>query len=137
MHDKTPLFKKGSRTEKDNYRTVSILPNLSKVFERYLHKQIPPFFADIFSEYQCGFRKSLSAQHCLFALLETWKSNVDQGKVFRILLTNLSKAFDCQPHDLFLAKLQAYGFDNKSLKLAQDYLSNGTKRLKSDKNLVQ
>lgn len=47
-----------------------------------------------------------------------WKSNSDQGKVFGALLTDLSKTFDCLPHYLFLAKLQAYRFDDKSLALA-------------------
>ena len=51
----------------------------------------------------------------MFALLETWKSNIDQGKVFDALLDDLLKAFDCLTHDLFTAKPQVYEFDNKSL----------------------
>ena len=47
-----------------------------------------------------------------------WKSNSDQGKVFGALLTDLSKTFDCLSHYLFLAKLQSYRFDEKSLALA-------------------
>ena len=82
-----------------------------------MHKQIYPFFDDIFSKYQSGFRKCHSTQHCLLALLEAWKSNVDQGKIFCALFTDLSKAFDCLPHDSFLAKVCAYGFDNKLIVL--------------------
>ena len=44
--------------------------------------------------------------------------------VFDVLLTDLSKAFDCLPHDSFIAKLQGYVFDNKLVALVQDYLWN-------------
>ena len=131
LADVTPAYKKENRSLKDNYRSVSILPNLSKVFERCLYKQITPYFDNILSKYQCGFRKNHNAQHCLLlALIENWKCSADNGKVFGSLLTNLSKAFDCLPHDLFIAKLQAYGFDNKALRLVKDYLSNRKQRTK-------
>ena len=56
--------------------------------------------------------------------LEKWKRAVDSGGVFAALLTDLSKAFDCIPHDLIIAKLAAYGFDTNALKLIHNYLSN-------------
>ena len=112
LADITPVYKKGNREVKENFRPVSILSNLSKVFEKCLYKQISPYFDKITSKYQCGFRNNNNAQHCLLALTEAWKSSVDDGKTFGSLLT---KAFDCLPHDLFIAKLQAYGFDTKAL----------------------
>ena len=57
------------------------------------------------SKYQCGFRKGYNAQHCLLAMIEKWKKAVDNGNVFGALLTDLSLAFDCLPHDLIIAKL--------------------------------
>ena len=100
----TPVHKKGSRYDNGNYRPVSILPNLSKVLERYLLKQISGFFDTILSKYQCGFKRGYSAQHCLIAILEKWRESIDRGLGFGILLTPLSKVFDCVPHDLFIAK---------------------------------
>ena len=82
------------------------------------------------SKYQCGFRKGHSAQHCLIALLEKWRESIDRGHEFGILLTDLSKAFDCLPHDLFVAKLAAYGFDSKALHFTYDYLKNRKQRTK-------
>ena len=79
----TPVHKKGNRSEKDNYRPVSILPNLSKVFERCIYNQIAQFFDKILSKYQCGFRKSHSVQHSLIVHLEKWKEKVDQGPCLR------------------------------------------------------
>ena len=91
LADVTPIFKKGSKTLKDNYRPISILSNVSKIFERPIFKQISAFFDNIFSTYQCGFRKGYSAQHCLVAMLEKWKFCNDKKKYFGALLTDLSK----------------------------------------------
>ena len=60
------------------------------------------------SKYQWGFRKGFSAQNCLLAMLEKWKSSVDKEKVFGVLLTDLSKTFDCLSDELIIAKLNAY-----------------------------
>ena len=69
------------------------------------------------SKRQCGFRKGYNAQHCLLAMIEKWKKAVDNGNVFRALLTDISKAFDCLPHDLIIAKLNSYGFNSTALNL--------------------
>ena len=113
----TPVYKKDNRPVKSNYRPVSILPSISKVFERCVYKQMFQFFEGIISKYQCGFRKGHSAQHALISLLEKWRYSVDQGGMFGALLTDLSKAFDCLPHDIIIAKLNAYGFDNEGIEL--------------------
>ena len=63
-------------------------------------------------------------------MLEKWKSSEDKGKVFGVLLTDLSKAFDCLSHELFIAKLNAYGFSLSALKLMQSYLSERKQRTK-------
>ena len=123
-----PIYKKGKRDLKDNYRPVSILPVLSKLYERSMFKQISEFFENIFSKNQCGFRKGHSTQQCLLAMLEKWKRSVDSGKAFGALLTDLSKAFDCLDHELLIAKLNAYGFSLPALRLIHDYLSHRKQR---------
>ena len=62
--DVSPVFKKGDRPEISNYRPVSILPALSKIFERLLYYQINDYMDSKLSTQQCGFRKDMSAQHC-------------------------------------------------------------------------
>ena len=111
------LLIKKSKLSKENYRPISILPNVSKVYERCLYDQIATYFEHIFSRYQCGFRKGYSAQQCLLAMIEKWKKTVDNGGVFGALLTDLSKAFDCIPHDLIIAKLEVFDFHMDALKL--------------------
>ena len=124
----TPVFKKGARTSKNNYRPVSILPILSKPFERLISKQFSEFFESILSKFQCGFRKGYGAQ--LLMMLETWKEARDNKEAFGTLLTDISKAFDCLSHDLLIAKLRAYGLDLASLEILRDYLTNIKQRTK-------
>ena len=124
----TPIFKKRARTSKNNYRPVSILPILSKLFERLIRKQFSEFFESILSKFQCGFRKGYGAQ--LLMMLETWKEARDNKEAFGTLLTDISKAFDCLSHDLLIAKLRAYGLDLASLEILRDYLTNIKQRTK-------
>ena len=63
-------------------------------------------------------------------MLEKWKNAADKGKVFGALLTDLSKAFDCLPHEFIIAKLNAYGFNLPALKLMHSYLSHRKQRTK-------
>ena len=103
--DIVPAYKKKSKLSKENYRPISILPNVSKIYKRCLYDQIATYFEHIFSRYQYSFRKGYSAQHCLLAMIEKLKKIVDNGGAFGPVLTDLSKAFDCIPHDLIIAKL--------------------------------
>ena len=119
----TYIYKKGKKDLKDNYKSVSILPVLSKLYERSMYKQIFKFFENIFSN-QCGFRKGHSIQQCLLAILEKWKRSVDSGKAFDALLTDLSKPFDCLNHELVIAKPNAYRFSLPALWLIYDHLSH-------------
>ena len=77
-----------------------------------------------FSNQQCDFCKGCSTQYCLLSMLEKWTSAVGKGKYFGVLLRDLSKAFDCISHKLILAKLHAYGFSLRALRLTHSYLTN-------------
>ena len=125
-----PVFKKKSRTEVENYRPVSILPTISKIYERLIHKQLSTFFDPILSKFQCGFRKGHSTEHCLLVMIEKWKQCLDNKGVCAALLTDLSKAFDCLPHNLLLAKLHAYGVDISALRYIKDYLYQRKQKVK-------
>ena len=127
--DITAVHKKDSKSAKNNYRPVSILSNISKVYERIMFKQMPEYFeSSVFSKYQCGFRKGFSAQYCLVSMLEKCKSTTDNKKSFGALLTDLSKAFDCLSHDLLIAKLNAYGFNMSALRFVHSYIKNRMQR---------
>ena len=65
-----PVYKKGERECKNNYRPVSILSDVSKIFERIMFRQISNYMDSFFSKYQCGFRKGCSTQHCFCPCLK-------------------------------------------------------------------
>ena len=91
------------------------------------------FFESVFSKYQCGFRKGHSAQQCLLTMTEKWKKILDSNGSCGALLTDLSKAFDCLPNSLLIAKLHPHGFDKTSTEYLKDYLSHRKQKIKINK----
>ena len=75
LADITPMVIKEDGLNKENHRPVSILPHLSKVFERILYKQIDCFMENKFSPYLCGFRKYYNAQYSLLKMIRNWRNN--------------------------------------------------------------
>ena len=130
LADIIPCHKKDSTLEKSNYRPISLLPTISKVFERLMVNQMLPFLNTFLSKFLCGFRKGHSTQHALLNLLRRWQNHLSTGDKVGALLIDLSKAFDVLPHNLMLAKLQAYGFESSSLNLIQSYLFNRKHRVR-------
>ena len=112
-----PLYKKEDPLKKENYQSVSLLPHVSKVFERVRYKQIDYYMEDKLSKYITDFRKAHRTQHSLIIMLEKWKSVLDKGQYVCRLFIYLSNAFDTINRDLLLAKLKAYSFSNKYLAL--------------------
>ena len=126
----TPVHKKNDPLDKENYRPVSILPLLSKVYERAIFNQLSEYMQKFLNKILCGFCKAHSTQHALFRLLQGWQKELDNSGNVGTILMDLSKAYDCIPHDLLIAKLEAYGLDKISLNIIFDYLNNCKQRTK-------
>ena len=135
--DITPVYKKGEKTDKKNYRPVSILSAFSKIFERLIYEDLNLYINNNLSPYLCGFRKGYNTQSCLVIMLEKWKKALDKKHIAGALLTDLSKAFDCMNHDLLIAKLDDYGIQKSALKLILSYLSNRKQRTKVNNSFSQ
>ena len=80
------------------------------------------------NELLCGFRKARSIQQVLFKLLQAWQKEQDYWGFTGTILTDLSRAYDCLPHDLLIAKLGVYGLDRFSLRLLMEYLNSRKQR---------
>ena len=111
--DISPSYKKADNLIKENYRPVSVLTTLSKLYESTMKGQLFKHFVSIFNKLLSAFRKGHSCQTLLVKCIEDLKSALDQNK---------HKAFDCLPRSLLLAKLSAYGLDISACNLIASYL---------------
>ena len=119
-----PLFKKGDQHILDNYRPISLLPVISKVFEKIVFDQLYQYFTDndlIFTS-QYGFRKLHSTELASIELIDRIAQYMDSGKLPLSIFLDLSKAFDTLDHSILLDKLKFYGISNTPLKWFQSYL---------------
>ena len=128
----TPLFKKSDPEEKINYRPISLIPSLSKVYEKILYKKLNSFFETKLSPHLYGFCLMYSTQHALSNHLFKCQNCLDKCGVVGTILLNLYKVFDCLPHDWIIARLHAHGLDHDSLRLIKSYLSSRHQRIKLD-----
>ena len=121
-----PLSKKGDKTLLENYRPISILPAISKFFERIMFNQIHNHFSmhNLFYSGQYGFRANHSTQFAALELIDRITQDLDQGNMPITIFMDLSKAFDTLNHDILIYKLKSYGLSEAALKPMQSYLTN-------------
>ena len=129
----TPLYKgKGSKREINNYRGISVLPPLAKLFEKVLASQIFDYFESnkLFYAGQHGFRKGFSCETALHELLSEINNNLDKRLINMLLFIDYRKAFDLVDVNLLLLKLFHYGFNNNAISLISNYFSDRTQQTK-------
>jgi exonuclease III len=126
----TPVYKKGDILSKANYRPVSILPTLSKLFEGILADQLSSYMDPIFNPMLSGFRRGFGCHSVLTKLIEDWKAALDKRETVGVVLLDMSKAFDSIDHALLLKKLPAYGVDELAVRLIGSYLSDRKQQVK-------
>ena len=88
------------------------------------------YFKDILSDFISASRKNYSCESTLLRLTEDWRAGLDNKEVVAVISLDLSKAFDCVPHDLLLAKLKAYGVAEHGVALLRNYLTGRSQRVK-------
>ena len=113
-----------------NYRPVSVLPTVTKIFERLMWKQLNEHINQFLSPFLCGYRTGFSTQTALLSLIEKWKIILDKKGYAGAILMDLSKAFDTINYELLIAKLSVYGFSRNALRLILSYLKDRKQRVK-------
>ena len=126
-----PIYKKNEKTNCDNYRPISLLSNVSKVFERIMYNRMELFLneSNIIYDYQFGFRKKYSTNHALLSIVEQIRTNLDNKKFACGVFVDLQKAFDTVNHKILLAKLMHYGINGSANLWLSSYLTNRTQNV--------
>ena len=121
-----PLYKKGDKALLENYRPISVLPSISKIFERIIFNQINDHFTshDLYYNGQYGFREKHSTQLAALELIDRITHELDMGNTPINIYIDLPKAFDTLDHTILISKLQHYGITGAALQLLVSYLSN-------------
>ena len=131
----TPIFKKDDPLDKSNYRPVSILPLLSKVYERIIYNQLSQHSEQFLNSILCGFREAHNTQHPFFKLLHSWQRELDSSGFVGTILMDLSKAYYCISQELLIAKLECYGLGKIRLKLILNVIKSEVCNFADDKKL--
>ena len=121
-----PIFKKGDTSSFSNYRPISLLPSISKIFEKAIYDQTYSYFQqnNLFYSSQYGFRKGHSTEYAALELVDRILQHLDNNKLPINFYLDLSKAFDTLDHKILLHKLQFYGIHGITLSIFKNYLSN-------------
>jgi hypothetical protein len=128
----SPVYKKDDNLLRENFRPISILTTLSKIFESLIADQMNDFFKNILSNFLAAYRRQYSTNNVLLDFVEHLRHSMDNGEHIGCILMDLSKAFDCMNHDLLLAKLKAYGVSSSAIEYIRSYLSHRKQRVKID-----
>ena len=121
-----PLFKNGSRNILGNYRPISVLSFLSKVFEKSMHRRLSNYFDkfDLMVSNQFGFREGLSTTDAILKFVNEVNCCLESREFMVAVMIDLSKAFDTINHDILLGKLEMYGIRGMVLDWFRSYLCN-------------
>ena len=121
-----PIHKEGDRRTLGNYRLISILPIVSKVFEKEIFKQFYKHLNEnnLISKFQSGFRPGHSTITALIQMCDNWYENMDNGKLTGVVFIDIRKAFDSIDHDILLKKLAYYGVLHMEHTWFQSYLAS-------------
>ena len=122
-----PVHKKDCTLTNTNYRPISILTVLSKVFKKLVHSRLASYFEDVYHNNVFAYRDYHWCDTAILSLTEQFKT--DNHKVISLVSMDLSRAFDTLPHDLIVKKLEDYGRDSKVINLVTNYLSGRQQRV--------
>lgn len=126
----TPIFKSGHRNNTKDYRGVSVLPNLAKVFERLIYNRLKLIIPPQISPNQHGFLSNRNIETNLMELTTIIHRAFNQNSQLDVFYADIKKAFDCVNPYLLVRSLSNYKLSNKVLRFFMSYLDSRTQYVK-------
>ena len=130
-------FQKGKKDDPNNYRPISVIPVVAKIFEKLVHEQLYNYLNDndLLANCQSGFRSIHITLTALLEATENWSLNIDNSLINGIIFIDLKKAFDTIDHNIIIRELSNYGVDQKALRWFQSYLSDRSQKCSANGHL--
>ena len=121
-----PIHKSGSKSDPCNYRPISILPTISKIYKRHVNRHLMSYLNKycLIHETQSGFRQKHSCQTALVKLIDQWMACIDKGDIVGSIFIDFRKAFDSVDHKTLIRKLSTYKCSQSSLQWFISYLES-------------
>ena len=122
----TPIFKEGNKSDKSNYRPISVLPVISRLFEKLVLNQLYQYLdhKGLLSLNQSGFKRLHSTVTCLLKNTGDWKTGLDSGQMLGMVFVDLRNAFDTVDHRILCNKFKLYGVQQREISWYKGYLSD-------------
>lgn len=127
----TPVFKAGEKDMATNYRPISVIPTIAKLFEKHVSTHLYRYLSkyEVLHQSQSGFRQNHSCQTALINIVDKWLQEMNDGNINLSVLLDFKKAFDTVDHDILCRKLIIYGFSDVSVSFFKSYLKNRTQQV--------
>ena len=126
----TSLYKREDRQDKKNYRPITTLTAVDKIFEHLLHRQVSEHYKQNLYHKMTAYRKKNSCETTLLRHVEDWKKAIDSKDQVLALSMDMTKAFDSLCPASIVKKLEAYGFSNEALELMRSFFHKRANRIK-------
>ena len=121
-----PIYKKGPKEKCCNYRSISLLSPISKIFEKCIYERLHQYLTKnkLLTENQFGFRSNRSTSQAVSCIIDKLLDSLDNKKICCVIFLDLAKAFDISDHSVLLQKLHNYGIRGITHNLIKSYLTN-------------
>ena len=133
----SPVYKSGARNDPSNYRPISAIPVIAKVFEKLVYEQLYEYLSNynLLTTCQSGFRSLHSTLTALVEATNSWSVSIDNGLVNGVVFVDLKRACDTIDHNIILKKLGNYVVELNRLKMFESYLTNRAQKCRVNDHL--
>jgi hypothetical protein len=128
----TPIYKAGDAENINNYRPISLVSSIAKIYEKIVKKQLVQYLEThaLLAENQYGFRPNTGTEDAIAKVTSIVMKNLDRGQKCLGIFIDLCKAFDSVSHSKLIKKLRSFGISGRILEWFRSYLTSRPQSVK-------